>query len=209
MPAPLMYVRFAGPKGTKITVYRGFDAGQTLELPCTLGFRPGYSYRLAVFDVPGFPGQVFCPSLEVRGTLALSPKMKHADFPAHINFSEDEFRRVATGSFVKKVVALERPDMAYPVATKPNEPLEIPVPANRDPYLEAAERGQPLVVFQLGQRFLSPQELNALAIPGTVLLPGESILGTPRYSAVSDLGLVSGLGPGSRAPSTIRIHDPL
>jgi uncharacterized repeat protein (TIGR01451 family) len=178
--APLMYVRFAGPKGTKITVYRGFDAGQILELPCTLGFRPGYSYRLAVFDVPGFPRQVFCPSLEVRGTLAFSPKMKHVDFPAHIRFSVDEFQRVATGSFVKKVVCLERPDLAVPIATKADEPLEIPVPANRDVYAEAAERGQPLIVFHVGQRFLTPQELNALAIPGTVLLPGERILGTPR-----------------------------
>jgi uncharacterized repeat protein (TIGR01451 family) len=201
--APLMYVRFAGPKGTKITVYRGFDAGQTLELPCTLGFRPGYSYRLAVFDVAGFPQQVFCPSLEVRGTLAFSPKMKHADFPAHINFSEDEFRRIATGSFVKKVVALERPDLAYPVATKPDEPLEIPVPANRDPYVEAAERGQPLVVFQLGQRFYSPQELNALAIPGTVLLPGERILGTPRIPPYLTWGLCPVYDPvhGPRSPS--------
>src|ERR1019366_10752724 len=67
-PGPLMYLRFSGPKGAKIAVYRGFDRGQTLELPCTLGFRPGYAYRLAVFDIPSFPRQVFCPSLEVRGT---------------------------------------------------------------------------------------------------------------------------------------------
>lgn len=179
-PAPLMYVRFSGPKGTKITLYRGFDAGQTLELPCTAGFRPGYSYRLAVFDMPGLPREVFCPSLEVRGTLALISKLRNADFPVHIHFSEDEFRRVTTGSFIKKVITLERPDLAVPVATQPDLPLEIPVPAPRDPYVEAAERGQPLVIYHLGQRFLTPQELNALAIPGTLLLPGDRILGTPR-----------------------------
>src|SRR6185295_11239586 len=77
-PAPLMYVRFTGPKGAKITAYRGFDKGQTLELPCTLGFRPGYAYRLAVFDIPGFPRRVFCPSVDVRGTLALAPKLRNA-----------------------------------------------------------------------------------------------------------------------------------
>src|SRR5437899_12515745 len=74
-PAPLMYVRFSGPRGAKITCYRGFDKGQTLELPVTIGFRPGYSYRLALFDVEGFPRHVFCPSLEVRGSLALAPKL--------------------------------------------------------------------------------------------------------------------------------------
>src|SRR5687767_9089168 len=60
-PAPLFYVRFSGPRETKITIYRGFDAGQTLELPCTVGFRPGYAYRFALFDVPRFPRQVFFP----------------------------------------------------------------------------------------------------------------------------------------------------
>ncbi|MSQ94565.1 MAG: DUF11 domain-containing protein [Gemmataceae bacterium] len=179
-PGPLMYVRFAGPKGAKITVYRGFDQGQTLELPCTLGFRPGYSYRLAVFDIPGLPRHVFCPSLEVRGTLALSGKTRNADFPAQINFNEEELGRAVLGSFIKKVVTLERPDQAIPVASKPDQPLEIPVQATRDPFVEAAERGAPLIVYHLGQRFLTPQELNALAIPGTVLLPGERVLGTPR-----------------------------
>jgi uncharacterized repeat protein (TIGR01451 family) len=180
LPSPLMYVRFTGPKGTKLTVYRGFDKGQTLELPCTLGFRPGYSYRFAVSDVAAFPRQVFCPSLDVRGTLALLPKMRNAEFPAHINFTEDEFSKVFLGSYVKKVVTLERPDLAMPIASKADEPLEVPVQPGRDPYVEAAERGQPLLVYQLGQRFLSPQELNALAIPGTVLLPGGAVLGVPR-----------------------------
>ena len=180
-PGPLMYVRFTGPKSAKITVYRGFDKGQTLELPCTLGFRPGYSYRLAVFDIPSLPRQVFSPSIEVRGTLALVPKLRNADFPAHVNFTEDEFRRVVNGSFVKKVITLERPDLAIPIASKPDEPLEVAVPGSRDPMIEAAHRGQPLVVYQLGERFLTPQELNGLAIPGTVLLPGDRVLGSPRY----------------------------
>lgn len=210
LPAPLMYLRFSGPPGTKIIVYRGFDAGQTIALPATLGFRPGYAYRLAVVDVPGLRGQAFYPSLEIRGSLAYSPKLKHADFPAHINFTEGELQRIALGAFVKKVICLERPDMAYPVATKPNEPLEIPVPAGRDPYLEAAERGQPLVVLQMGQRSLTPQELNALAIPGTVLLPGERILGTPRFPPYLDWRLCPVWDPvaGPRSPSEfMTIYD--
>ncbi len=179
-PGPLMYIRFAGPKGAKITVYRGFDKGQTLELPITLGFRPGYAYRLTVFDIPSFPRQVFAPSLEVRGTLALQSKLRNADFPAQINFTDDEFARVMLNTYVKKVITLERPDVAIPIASKADEPLEVPVSASRDPVVEAAQRGQPLVVMQLGPRFFTPLELNAQAIPGTVLLPGERVLGTPR-----------------------------
>jgi uncharacterized repeat protein (TIGR01451 family) len=178
-PGPLMYLRFSGPNGAKITVYRGSDKGQTLELPCTIGFRPGYSYRFAVFDIPVLPRQVFCPSLEVRGALALSPKLRNSDFPAHINLTEDEFSKVILGRYVKKVITLERPDQAIPIATKADEPLEIPVLSTRDPLIEAAQRGQPLVVFQMGQRSLTPLEIAAQAIPGTVLLPGDKLLGAP------------------------------
>jgi uncharacterized repeat protein (TIGR01451 family) len=106
--------------------------------------------------------------------------MRNADFPAHINFTEDEFSKVILGSYVKKVVTLERPDLAIPIATKADEALEISVQPGRDPYVEAAERGQPLIVYQLGQRVLASQELNAMAIPGTVLLPGDKVLGVPR-----------------------------
>lgn len=177
-----MYLRFTGPPETKIKIYRGFDAGQTLELPCTVGFRPGYSYRIAVFDLPNLPRQIFFPTLEVRGTLALVPKLRNADFPAHINFTEDEFGKAVAGTFIKKVVILERPDQAIPAASQREAPLEIPVASTRDPVIEGTERGQPLVVFHLGQRFLTPQELNVLAVPGTVLLPGSRTLGTPRQA---------------------------
>src|ERR1051325_693235 len=109
IPSPLMYIRFSGPRNTKITIFRGFDQGQTLELPVSVGFRPGYVYRFAVTDVPSFPRQVFCPSLEGRGTLALMPKLRNADFPAPVIFTEEDFAKVLNGTHIKKVITLERP----------------------------------------------------------------------------------------------------
>jgi uncharacterized repeat protein (TIGR01451 family) len=182
VPAPLMYLRFAGPKDAKITTYRGAGTSQMLELPCTVGFRPGYSYRIAVSDMAAFPRQVFCPSIEVRGTLGLIPKLRNADFPAQITFSEEDFHKALGGTLIKKVVILERPDQAIPVASQPDAPLEVPVAALRDPLIEGAQQGLPLVIVQLGQRFLSAQELNGLAVPGTVLLPGERNLGMPSVA---------------------------
>lgn len=179
-PGPLMYVRFTGPKGAKLTVYRGIDAGQTLDLPTTLGFRPGYAYRFAISDIPSLPRQVFSPSLEVRGALALQSTFRNADFPAHIHLTDEDFGKALSGAWIKKVITLERPDQALPFASKPDQPIEIIVPPSRDPYVEAAERGQPLVTFQMGQRHLTPQELNYFGQPGTVLLPGDRALASPR-----------------------------
>jgi len=179
-PGPLMYVKFTGPKGAQLTVYRGNDSSQTLDLPVTLGFRPGYAYRFAVSNIPGLPRQVFSPSLEVRGSLALQSKARNADYPAHIHFHEDDFGKALGGAMIKKVVTLERPDHAIPVASKPDLPIEITVPGSRDPYTEAAERGHPLLVLQMGQRHVTPQELAYFGQPGTILLPGERNLGSPR-----------------------------
>jgi len=176
---PLFYLRLDGPKGMTVTVYRGGERGQALATPAILGLRPGYSYRLAVADVPGFPGQIFFPSLEVRGTLLLSHKLRNADFPATLSFSEDDFARVQAGALVKKVIVLERPDRAIPVATKPEAPIEVPVAAPRDPLIESRDLGQPLLVMMLGQRQLSPDEMRAQAVSGTVLLPGDKVLGPP------------------------------
>jgi uncharacterized repeat protein (TIGR01451 family) len=178
-PPPLVYVKFTGPEGAKLTLYRRIDAGQTFDLPCTIGFRPGYSYRLALGNVEGFKGRVFAPTLEVRGTLLLGPRLANRDYPARIHFSVDELERAASGNFIKKVITLERPDLAIPVATKRDEPLEINVPAPTNPYVVAAEKGDPIIVYHLGGRVVTVEEMNALAIPGTVLLPGEKVLGMP------------------------------
>src|SRR5437667_6918807 len=62
----LLFVRFSGPVGAKITFFRSAN-GQTFDVPCTIGLRPGYRYRAQISDVPGFPQLVLSPTLEVRG----------------------------------------------------------------------------------------------------------------------------------------------
>lgn len=178
MPMPLFYLRVAGPKGMKVTFYRGPDA-ITLPIPATVGLRPGYCYRLALSDVPGFPRRVFVPSVEVRGALQLGPGMRGPDFPATLAFTPDDFARVADGAVLKKVIVLERPDRAIPLASLPGTPLEVSVPPSRDPLVEARGHGLPLAVTYLGQRERTPAELLASAVPGTVLLPGQRVLGAP------------------------------
>ena len=178
---PLMYVRVAGPKGMKVTVYRGSAKGQTADAPATLGLRPGYFYRLALSDLPGQPNQVFFPTLEVRGSLLLSSRLRNADFPATLNFYDEDFTRAQSGTLVKKVIVLERPETAIPKASRPEEPIELIVPAPRDPVHEAQDRGQPLVVAQMGQRHYTPEEMAGSVLPGTLLMPGEKVLPHPTF----------------------------
>ncbi len=75
---------------------------------------------------------------------------------------------------------LERPDLAIPLQSRTHDPLEVRVPPTGDPIVEAMDRGQPLALVQMGQRELTPDELAFTGLSGTVMMPGEKVLGPPR-----------------------------
>ena len=88
-----------------------------LELPALVGFRPGYAYRVAITDLPGRPGVIFHSTVEIRGSMLLSPKLRNADFPATIAFRDDELDKLAQGTLLRKMIVLEKPDIAVPSAS--------------------------------------------------------------------------------------------
>jgi uncharacterized repeat protein (TIGR01451 family) len=184
---PLLYLRLAGPKGMKVTLYRD-GAAATFEAPCVIGVRPGYRYRFAISDVPGFRGATFYPTLDVHGSLWLVHQLRNADFPATILFGADDFAGVEGGAFIRKAVVLERPDAAVPIASRPDEPVELTAPGHRDLVQEATRHGAPLAVLYLGQRKFTPEEIAATTVPGTLLLPGETSLGPPRLPPILPWG---------------------
>jgi uncharacterized repeat protein (TIGR01451 family) len=177
---PLLYVRVGGPPGLRVTFYRGAAVGQTFEAPFTVGLRPGYIYRVQVSGIPGSPGLKLYPTLEVRGSVLMPHGMRERDHPAALPFNPEDFTAVKAGALVTRVITLERPDSAEPVATRPDQPLEFYAPPGRDPVQEALRHGRPLLVFRMGQRQLAPEELACQGIPGTVLAPGETVLPAPR-----------------------------
>ncbi len=177
---PLLYVRFTGPAGMRVTFYRGGVRGQTLEVPFTVGLRPGYQHRIQLSDIPRYPGLTLFPTLEVRGSILMPPGVGAFNHPAALWFTDADFNAARAGGLVTRVVTVERPDGAIPVATRSDLPLEFTSPPGQDPAVEALRHGRPLLVVRLGQRQVGPDELARCAAPGTVLLPGERVLPLPR-----------------------------
>src|SRR5439155_25325533 len=66
------------------------------------------------------------------------------------------------------------------IATKAEGPIELNFLPNRNLWLEAESRGRPLMIVRLGEREMTPQELAAESVPGTVLFPGEKVLPAPQ-----------------------------
>jgi uncharacterized repeat protein (TIGR01451 family) len=79
-----------------------------------------------------------------------------------------------------KVIYLEDPEKAVPLATQPDAPpLETDLPPGSDPWVEARALGRPLTVLRLGGRQISDQDLAAQSVPGTILFPDEKSLAPP------------------------------
>jgi uncharacterized repeat protein (TIGR01451 family) len=199
-PAPLLFVRFGGPAGVRTTFYQGRPEGRSFDGPVVVGLRPGYPYRFQVSHLPERPGVSFFPTVEVRGTLALSPQLAAGRFPAPVLVTDEDVRAVLAGSLVTKVVYLEDPERAVPTATRPDQPLEITLPPTMDLLCEARQRGRILLIVRLGGRQLvSADELACESAYGTMLFPGERVLGPPSRPPCLALDL--------RPPEEEVIHD--
>jgi uncharacterized repeat protein (TIGR01451 family) len=178
-PAPLLYVRLIGPTGARVTLYQGTPQGRSFETPVTVGLRPGYIYRVEFQALPEFPGITLAPTLEVRGTLQLPPQLRAADYPAPVVLTKDDVERVLSGALITKVIYLEHPEKAAPVATRPDQPLETEIRPDLDPVSEARILGRPLLIVRFGGRQVDREELACHSVAGTVLLPGDKSLPPP------------------------------
>jgi uncharacterized repeat protein (TIGR01451 family) len=172
-PAALLFLRFIGPAGMRVTFNPGTRAARTFAAPTAVGVRTGYLIRAQLDHFPGDPGLVLYPTVEVRGALWLGAKLNAADYPAPVVLTDADLESIRNGALVTKAIYLENPDRATPVATKPDAPNEINLPPSSDLLAETRQLGRPVAVVRFGGRAVPAEELARFCVPGTVLLPGE------------------------------------
>ena len=101
----------------------------------------------------------------LSAVLALTPVTAFAaDYPAPIVITEEDIALALAGGLVTKAIYLENPDLALPVATRPDQPLETTLRPGADPVDEARVFGRPMLVVRLGARTFSPEELAYVTI---------------------------------------------
>lgn len=208
--APLLFVRFLMPLGSKVTIHQCRAPGRVFETPVNAGLRPGYIYRVKVTDIPGRPGLALYPTLEVRGTLKLPKIIRAADHPAPIPISQEDIDRIMRGALITKVVYLEHPDQALATATKPDQPpIELTVPPGADPLDESRTRGRPLLIIRIGERDVTDWELACQAVPGTIWLPDDKGLPFPAVPPYVPFGCLPMIDPilGPKPYDEECLHD--
>lgn len=148
-------IRFTRPTGMKIAWFAQGPDGRPgysnvpIEAPGRYNFQQGAIYRLKISNIEGLPGVERYPTLEV---VPANPKteafLSHSAVP--IEFTQDDFKQVAEGNYVTKVIYLPDPQFQDVAGTGTDEIVSTRLEPGADPIQEALRRGCILVIIRMG-----------------------------------------------------------
>jgi hypothetical protein len=205
-------VRFVRPSGMKVQWYtRTADCKEgysdtPIDVPGRYNFLQAAVYRLKLTNIPGQPG------LEIYPTLEVVPANPHTEaFLAHsavpLSFSPEDFRQIASGNYVVKVIYLPSPENQDLAFAGPDEVVSTQLAPGEDPLKEAMRRGSILLVIRMGNMDQEAPNTPPISAPG----PGGNLGGMPQgmpnlppgtmlpYGLMNRPGMMPG-GPGMAAP---------
>src|SRR5262245_21498361 len=104
--APLVHVRFLGPPGMQVAFFQGsgYSPAWDFPAPVSAGLRPGYVHRVRLSGLPGRPGLMLFPTVEIKGAPCLPSNLSTSRYPVPIPISEQDIDRIVSGRFITKVV---------------------------------------------------------------------------------------------------------
>jgi hypothetical protein len=150
-------VRIRAPQGARIALAmeNGFSATQSNE--SLVGFQIGSVYRLKVTNIPANEGVEIFPTVEVIDRTYPPPGLA-LRYPIPIELAQDDLELAARGAFVTRVIYIEDPELALPIARKADDELPwMDAPAGEDPLVTADRNGRPVAILRIGSRAPSPQ----------------------------------------------------
>jgi hypothetical protein len=130
----------------------GYDEPRPDKL--TAGLLIGHVYRLQVTGIQFHEGQEVYPTIELVDRL-YPPPGQAARFPIPIELTEEELAYALDGRYVTRVIYVEDPNSALPVADVPGKQRWFEIDPRQDP-LEVADRlGRPVAILRMGSRIPS------------------------------------------------------
>ena len=157
-------VMLYAPDGASISLASGDGFTSPTDKPLRVGMQVGAVYRFQITGIAGQAGVEVFPSLEIIDR-TYPPPGQAAQFPIPIHIDGDDIEQALAGRLVTRVIYLEDPQTALPVADEPNtqrsfesaptwtlyrKPIDLVV---RWPCRPIGSRVQPTDPFQL-QQFL-------------------------------------------------------
>lgn len=150
-------VELRAPEGTKVSIASQGQFGAAQLTPLRLGLLIAPVYRFKVSDIPGHEGLEVFPTIELVDRV-YPPCGQERRFPIPIELNADDIELALEGKFVTRVVYLEDPDKALPVAEGRMDQHWYDAGPGVNPLLEADRWGRPLAIVRVGGRV--PDEKN-------------------------------------------------
>jgi hypothetical protein len=145
-------VRIRAPQGARIALAREGAFETSLSGDVLVGMQIGPVYRLQVTEIPNNAGLEIFPTVEVIDRL-YPPQGLALRFPIPVELTLDELELAARGAFVTRVIYVEDPHQALPIAQPADgEQPWIEAPTGEDPLVEADLRGRPVAILRIGGR---------------------------------------------------------
>jgi hypothetical protein len=119
--------------------------------PLVAGLLIGQVYRLRVTGIPQQEGQEVYPSVEVIDRI-FPPVGKEFAFPIPIELTQEELEMALAGKFVTRVIYLEEPESALPVAERPGQQSYFEAADGDNPLDVADSLGRPMAILRMGGR---------------------------------------------------------
>lgn len=126
-----------------------FDAPQVTPLRIGLLIAP--VYRIKVSNLPGREGEEVFPTIELIDRL-YPPRGQERRFPVPIELTEEDLQLALDGKYVTRVIYLEDPAMALPIAQRADQQEWFDAGPGVNPVQEADRWGRPLAILRMGGR---------------------------------------------------------
>lgn len=144
-------VEVRAPGGARIAPAAGSGFGQGQVDKLLVGLAIGPVYRFKVTEIPEYPGLELFPTIEVVDRL-YPPPGQALKFPIPVELTLNELLDAADGKFITRVIYLEDPDLATPVAQAADEQPWIEARPGEDPLIVADGLGRTMAILRLGGR---------------------------------------------------------
>jgi hypothetical protein len=129
----------------------------------------GPAYRFKVTEIPGHPGVEVFPTVEMVDRMYPPPGLA-LRFPVPVELTQEELEMAAEGRFVTRVIYVEDPQLALPVAERQDsETRWIEVRPGEDPLVTADGLGRPIAILRMGGRTPGSEQAEAALVYGAPL----------------------------------------
>lgn len=144
-------VEIRAPQGATVSMAVEGSFEQPRPTPTSVGMLIGPIYRVRVMNIPLAPGVEVFPTIEVVDRI-YAPPGQELRFAIPVELTSEELQLAAAGKFVTRVIYIEDPHAAVPVAQDEEHQSWFDVGPGKNPLAVARNLGRPVAILRLGGR---------------------------------------------------------